>query len=247
MKQAEHIDKYFSLMIQEKLYSSKDRLQFYLHRLFEGVKFEDKRFLDIGGGSGLFSFYAACMGAKEVLNIEPEAEGSRSDVSSRFRNILSQLSFLDRVSLEHSTIQSYEPSGETFDIILLHGSVNHLDENACINLLHDENARNCYRAIFSKIGTMASSGATIILYDCSRYNFFSRLGVKNPFEPEMEWDKHQSPKLWAELLSEAGFVKPKTKWMSFNSLGAPGKLLLGNKFVSYFISSHFFLWMEKGA
>lgn len=241
------LDRYFSVMIQEKLYSSKGRLQFYLRRLFEDISFENKRFMDIGAGNGLFSFYAACKGAKEVLCLEPEAEGSSEDVCTHFRKVHSHLSFLDQVKLEHSTIQSLEPCGKKFDVILLHGSVNHLDENACIHLLRDENARNNYRAMFSKISSIANIGAKIIIYDCSRYNFFSLLGVKNPFASSIEWHKHQSPKLWAELLSEAGFCNPKIKWHSFNVLGSPGRLFLGNKFMSYFISSHFFLKMEKAS
>ena len=245
MKKTELIDRYFEVMIQEKLYSSKGRLRFYLRRLFEDISFENKTFMDIGGGNGLFSFYAACMGAKEVLCLEPEAEGSSSDVHTHFRKIHSHLSFLGQVKLEHSTIQSFESCGKKFDVILLHGSVNHLDEKACINLRGDENSRNIYRAIFAKISSIANIGAKIIIYDCSRYNFFSLLGVKNPFASSIEWHKHQSPKLWAELLSEAGFFKPKIQWMSFNLLRSPGKVFLGNKFMSYFISSHFFLRMEK--
>ena len=57
--------------------------------------------MDIGAGNGLFSFYAACMGAKDVLCLEPEAEGSRADVRTHFRKVLSHLSFLDQVKLEH--------------------------------------------------------------------------------------------------------------------------------------------------
>lgn len=244
-EQPAELDRYFSVMIQEKLHSSKGRLQFYLSRLFEDISFENKTFMDVGAGMGLFSFYAACMGAKEVLCLEPEAEGSDEYVRARFRKVLSHLSFLDQVKLDHSTIQSFEPCGKKFDVILLHGSVNHLDEDACIHLLCDENSRNSYRAIFSKINSMANIGAKIIIYDCSRYNFFSLLGIKNPFASDIEWHKHQSPNLWAELLSEAGFCNPKIKWHSFSVLGSLGKLFLGNRFVSYFFSSHYYLRMEK--
>jgi len=245
MTKAKLIDRYFSVMIQAGLYSFKGRLQFYLRRLFEDMSFENKRFLDIGGGNGIFSFYAACMGAKEVICLEPEAEGSSLVGSIEFKKVLSHLPFLDQVRLEHTTIQSFESCGRMFDVILLHGSVNHLDENACINLLHDENSRRIYRAIFSKISSISNIGAKIIIYDCSRYNIFPLLKVKNPFAPNMEWHKHQSPKLWAALLSEAGFCNPKIRWMSFNVLRSPGKLFLGNKLMSYFITSHFFLRMEK--
>ena len=216
----------------------------HLNTLFDGVDFQNKSFLDIGGGSGLHSFYAACKGAKEVVCLEPEAEGSNSGVNERFQKVNSLLK-LKNVILESQTIQAFEPGNRTFDIILLHNSINHIDETACINLLNDDNSKSIYSNIFSKISVLSVTGAKIIICDCSRYNFFALLRIRNPFVSTIEWHKHQAPEIWAQLLSNVGFVKPKISWSSFNTLGRLGKVISGNKLMSYFLMSHFCLTMEK--
>ncbi len=63
--------------------------------------------------------------------------------------------------------------------------------------------------------------------------------------PTIEWHKHQSPKLWAALVAEAGFAESRIGWTSFNRLGNPGKLLLGNKLAAYFLTSHFCLKVRR--
>jgi 2-polyprenyl-3-methyl-5-hydroxy-6-metoxy-1,4-benzoquinol methylase len=47
-----------------------------MDNLFRDIDFDGKRVLDIGGGDGVYSFYAAAMGAAEVVCLEPEAAGS---------------------------------------------------------------------------------------------------------------------------------------------------------------------------
>jgi len=39
----------------------------------------------------------------------------------------------------------------TFDIVLLHASINHLDEEACIRLQYDDQARRRYGLIFQRL------------------------------------------------------------------------------------------------
>ena len=151
----------------------------------------------------------------------------------------------DQVTFEPVTFQAFKPVGKQFDIILLHNSINHLDETACINLLSDEASRAIYMNIFSKLSALASSGAKLIVCDCSRYNFFALLGIKNPFAPTIEWYKHQAPEIWVDLLSQVGFVNPRVRWTSFNTLRSPGRVLLGNRLLSYFLRSDFRFTMEK--
>ena len=245
----ELIKKYFDALLQEGLLSSrsssaKNKLQFWLERLFKDMSFKGKTMLDIGGGSGIISFYSACLGAKEVVCLEPEAAGSRSGVLEKFRRLHTRLQ-LSQVGLEPTTLQSFDPAGRKFDIVLLHNSVNHLDETACISLLKDENSSEIYKSIFSKIYSLSNSGAGLIVCDCSRYNFFALLRIINPFAPSIEWHKHQSPKVWAQLLSEVGYCNPEINWNAPSDLRSPGALLLGNKYLSYFLTSHFCLRMEK--
>lgn len=152
---------------------------------------------------------------------------------------------LSRFPLEPSPVQDLQRDGERFDIILMHNSINHLDEEACVRLRRDRSARERYRAIFQTIGRRANTGAILIAADASRFNFFRSLGLNNPICPHMEWEKHQTPRLWAKLLMEAGFARPRIQWSSFNGLGKAGRVLLGNGLMSFFLTSHFCLTMEK--
>ena len=239
-----NLESYLSAAIEEGLYPNRGNLQFHLKTLFKNIPLKNRRVLDIGGGSGLHSFYAACMGAKEVVCLEPETEGSRSGAGAKFRKLSGILGY-DSVRFEPVTFQAFDPAGEQFDIILLHNSINHLDETACINLLNDEQSKAIYMDIFSKLSSVASSGAKLMVCDCSRYNFFALLRIKNPFAPTIEWEKHQAPEVWVNLLSQVGFVNPRVRWTAFNTLRSPGRVLLGNKLLSYFLRSDFCFTMEK--
>ena len=244
MRTEQDIDFYLHTIIKEGLYSSKGNLQFQMDTLFRGIDFKNKRVLDIGGGIGLYSFYAACRGAKKVVCLEPEAEGSSSKVTDKFHK-LSKLLELNNVALKTVTLQAFEPEDETFDIILLHNSINHLDETACINLQRDSNSKAVYQEIFAKIFSLSNKGAKLIICDCSRYNFFAMFKIRNPFAPTIEWHKHQAPEVWAILLGEAGFRNPKIRWSSFNRLRNWGRVLFGNRLMAYFMTSHFCLTMDK--
>jgi hypothetical protein len=114
-----------------------------------------------------------------------------------------------------------------------------------VTLLHDSRSRAVYQEICAKIHALASAGARLIVCDCSRHNFFQWLGIRNPFVPAIEWHKHQAPETWASLFGEAGFVSPGIRWSSFNTLRHWGRALTGNRFVAYFLASHFCLTMEK--
>ena len=143
------------------------------------------------------------------------------------------------------TFQEYIPDDKKFDIILLMNSINHLDEEACANLLWDEISRNKYIDLFHKLYDLATSGAYIIITDASRYNFFASLGMKNPFASSITWQLHQSPYYWAKLLQEAGFNSPQIRWKSYNRLGHIGRMFLANRVASYFLGTTFCLTMKK--
>jgi len=244
MKDNLKIDLFFDTVSREGLYPNKYNLRFYLDLIYKGIDFKGKNVIDIGGGAGLHSFYAATKGANKVICLEPEADGSRKGVIDKFLNLKNLLNSTN-VSLESSTIQSFNSDGEKFDILILHGSINHLNESACIDLLSDENSRAVYHSIFLKLSSLAKAGAKMIICDCSRYNFFATLRVPNLIDPGIEWHKHQSPEVWADMLKDVGFIKPRVKWTSFNSLRNIGRFLFGNKFIAFFMLSTFCLTMEN--
>lgn len=237
------VNKYFEIVLKERLWSN---LPFYLDFIFKDVTFDNKAMLDIGGGKGLFSFYAGCMGANKVICLEPEMEGSDTIVREIFDRIQVDLEMEDKVIFDSTPIENFQPNQGKFDIILLHNSINHLDEEACIKLKHNKNARTIYNNKFKKLSDLANKGAKLVIVDSSRHNIFPLLKIKNPFAPSIEWEKHQHPKYWSKLLNDAGFFNSKIRWISPNRLGQLGRLVLTNGFVSYFIDSYFCLTMEKG-
>jgi SAM-dependent methyltransferase len=244
MNKNEAVEEYFRFVEQERLWN---RARHYMERLFQGISFEGKRVLDIGGGAGLFSFYAGCMGASKVICLEPEAEGSTSGVTQQFKKIKVALQPAAPVEQYATTIQTFNDRCEKFDIILLHNSINHLDEDACMNLMSDLKAKETYCKIFMTLGSLAEVRAKLIVADSSRQNFWDICHVQNPFAPTIEWEKHAHPKDWAALLAKAGFGNPQIRWLAFNRLGHSGQLLLGNEVASYFLDSFYCLTMDKQA
>jgi SAM-dependent methyltransferase len=241
---APSLETYFSAMADENVYPNTGNLRFYVKFLFDGVSIKDRSVLEIGGGKGTLSFFAGCSEAKRVLCLEPEAAGSSAGMQKAFHRVAVRLG-LDEVRLEPATLQQFDPRGETFDLVLLHNSINHLDEKACVALRRSESARARYRDLFAKIATLTRSGGVFLATDCSPYNFFGTLGLRNPLMPTIEWHKHQSPWTWAGLLGEAGFERPRIRWTTLNSLRAPGRILFGNACAAFFLTSHFCLTMSR--
>jgi SAM-dependent methyltransferase len=239
------VNRFFSFVQENHLYSSRRNFEFYLEYLFGNIPLNGKSILDIGGGIGLFSFYAGCKGAKEVLCLEPEAAGSTSRVGEKFRGLQEALPELAQVRLVQQPFQEVAFGESTFDLVLLHDSINHLDESACITLLEEEASLRTYTQLFSKISRLCRACGKLIITDCSRHNLFSLLRVKNPFGPSLEWHKHQSPYTWSRLLSAQGFTLESIRWASPNRLGRPGRLFLGNKLCAFCITSMFCLKMQK--
>lgn len=215
----------------------------YLQSMFGGVELAGRRVLDIGGGEGLFSFYAALMGAREVVCLEPEGDGSHSDPKVTFARLGAAMPDLP-VHLVEQTIQDYRDAGE-FDVVLMMASINHVDEEACTRLLEDPQARARYLTVFTHIASLARPGAKLIIADCTRHNLFPALGLTNPFVPTIEWEKHQAPQTWASLLDEAGFGHPRVSWEPLYRFGRVGRRLLSNKAAAYFLKGVFRLEMER--
>lgn len=247
MSERRFLEDYFDSLIKYGLIVSAESFRRYLDYLFKDIVFENKSVLDVGGGSGLFSFYAAYRGAREVVCLEPESSGSRCGVHDKFMKLQSVLNKEHIIKLENSSLQEFNHEGK-FDIIILHNSINHLDEGACSSLLNNRQAERIYLDIFKKLCDLANNHAKLIITDCSRYNFFGLLKLNNPFSPNIDWFKHQSPGCWVKFLKEAGFSNPKIRWRSSRLFGKGyilTKLLLNNKFALYFIDSKFSLIMEK--
>jgi SAM-dependent methyltransferase len=238
------LDAYYSTM-ESELSLNPGNLRFGNSKTFNGVEFAGRSLLDIGAGAGIVSCYAACLGASRVVALEPEAAGSHAGaVRTKFERVQKALG-LSQVELRAETLQAFEPAGEKFDLLTSMASINHLDEAACIRLKDDQNARDTYLEIFTKLADLATPGATLIVSDVARRNLFGDLGVPHPIARSIEWEKHQSPALWASLLEQAGFTNRRIRWGAFNSLRRPGQRLLGNRVAAYLLTSGFSLRMTR--
>ena len=238
------VERYFQLVDEKSLWSSSANWRFYVDLLFEGVALGDKRVLDVGAGKGLLGLYAACQGATHVVCLEPEAAGSTANVREVFHGLASELT-CGQAQMLPLTFQDFDPGEERFDVVVVHNAINHLDEDACIRLHHDEQASRRYRELLEKMARLCARGAEVIIVDCDRSNFFAQLGLRCPFIAPIEWHKHQPPRVWAELLADVGFRTRRVRWFAFNCLGRPGQLLLGNRVAAYFLGLVFCLEVVK--
>jgi len=235
---------FFSSIREAGIHPRPRRLEFYLRFLFDSVRLAGASVLDVGGGDGSLSFYAVCSGAREVVCLEPRADGFPPGAGPAFEGLAARLGG-GGVRLEATTLQEYDPGSAMFDVILLHNSINHLDEEACISLLRDASARDRYLALFRKLAHLARRDATLLVTDCSRRNLYPLLGLKNPIRPTIEWHKHQTPEVWARLLAQAGFGRSRIRWRSPNHLRSAGRVLLGNRIAAFLLDAQFCLTMIR--
>ncbi|OQP39808.1 hypothetical protein A4H97_16430 [Niastella yeongjuensis] len=241
------VSDFYDLMIDRKMFSCKKNLQFKLNSLFANVKLAEKRVLDVGGGSGLLSFYAAAKGAKKVICLEPEFAGSTSGIINKFYDLRKSFPASLPVELRTLTLQEHleEAAAEMYDVVIMHNSINHLNEEAAIHLLKNDNCYKAYLTIFEKVFRIMKKGGVLIVTDCSCKNFFNDIGVKNLLAPSLEWHKHQKPGTWIKLFKAAGFKNSTVKWLTPNRLGKPGIFLLGNSLMAYMTASYFKVTIVK--
>lgn len=216
----------------------------YHAELLRGVDFRGRRVLDVGGGIGTCSFLAVAGGAQEAICLDPEAEGATSGTGSVFNSIAAKLG-IDNARIEPTTLQAYVGAPGSFDVVIFHNSINHVEEAACVELQRSEAARRTYRAVFTQVADLCRPGADLIIADCSSANLFPRLGLRHPISKSIEWDKHQPPEVWARELAAAGFERPEIRWTSYTRLGRLGWLLTANRWAAYVLTGHFILRMKR--
>ena len=91
---------------------------YYCESFLGNTPLEGKSVLEIGCGEGWLGLYAACEGALRVVGLEPEADGSRSDVLGDFRRLSEKLG-LGQVRASGQVFQRYDPENELFDLVLM--------------------------------------------------------------------------------------------------------------------------------
>jgi SAM-dependent methyltransferase len=218
----------------------------YTHRcrtLFDSIDFRGKNVLETGCGKGLMCMWAKIHGAAHVVGLEPMADGCY-DTPKCFTDFAKMATDL---GLEHTEmlplkLEDYRPT-EKFDIVLSLASINHLDEPACIDLQRSREAHDRYVATFQRVRDLMTDDGILFICDATNRSLFSDLRMRNPFNPDIEWFKHQAPETWADLLKECGFGRPQIGWLSQPSLTFLG---IGTvpKPIAYLSSSAFRLQMQ---
>ncbi len=220
------------------------RLRHQMSFLYDGTDFTGKNVLDIGGGTGRHTFYAAASGAKNVVMIEPESDGGHDKMHATFHQWREALG-ASNTQLLGTTIQDCLGSKDCYDIVLIQDAINHFDELACIALRRSSVARETYSTIFRSIAQMIAPGGLLILSDCSSSNIFPMLGMRNPIDPAIEWEKHQPPSVWAQIAKEAGLRQTRVRWSSPARFGVVGSKMLGNRVAAFLFTSHFVIDFVK--
>jgi SAM-dependent methyltransferase len=224
---------------------NKDRLYFTAKYLLGDVKMGGKRVLDIGGGYGLWSFYAAAAGCAEVICLEPIAEGSTSNIRGKYEHMKDELEEYGskKVKFLERELQKYEPRSK-FDLVISQNSINHIDERACMKIHKSYEAKKTYSEITKKIESLTKKGGKVIIGDASSNNLYNDLGIRNPFAPQIEWNKHCTPETWIKILSRSGLRNPTLRWYTPSVLGKVGRVF-SSRIVAYLYTSHYRIKMEK--
>ncbi len=212
----------------------------YLKWAFKGIDFSNKKVLDIGGGNGIYSYYAKYMGAKSCVNLEPLEAGS-ANVKIKQKKIDDHF----QIQIINQTFQNFRTT-EKFDIIILHDSINHLDEDIFCEIHKDNNAKLVYMILINKMCGLLSEEGEFVITDCSRYNFWGIIGLKSPFAPSIDWHLHQSPYLIAKLFEAQGLRNKNLRWSPFKRFGSFGRYLTIFGFLpAFFMQSHFNLIIKR--
>jgi hypothetical protein len=236
--------KLWSIAVEQLRYRTPERARFRCEQTFEGVTLSGRDVLEIGAGAGLHSAFAAVRGARRVVALEPEANGSTAGSRSTILDVQRALG-LGNLEVSPSTLQTFDPGGRRFDVVLLYNSVNHLDEAACTMLHRSEDACARYRALFRTIGAMMTAGGVLIVADCSRANLWPMIGLRNPFAPSIEWHKHQTPQVWDALLTAERFVPVTFDWYRYHPLRWLGRI--GASGLSNFLLGSYFRLVRRYA
>lgn len=214
-------------------------------QIFRDFDFSGKNILEIGCGNGIFVIWAAINGAQHAVGLEPFCEGSRTyeehKTFSNFHRLKRSLD-IQQIEVFPQRFQDYVCNENIYDLILSINSINHLDEKSCEDLGKSQGALETYLKLFKKLRSLLKMGGKLIVIDVSNRNFFFHHNFTNPFEKTVQWRKHQSPHIWANLLTKCGFTSPQISWNSgrllryFGIYGIPWS-------ISYYYNSSFRLEM----
>ena len=183
--------------------------EYYLQQLFQDFEIRDKAILEIGSGRGLISLHCALEGARRVVSMEPEMEGSTGGVSEIQRQRANELN-LTNIELLQQDFHDADLEGQTFDAIVMIAVLNHLYETP-INATKDSDVFARYVAIARRLHSLLNEDGVVIATDACRYCLWTqanRFGLPRSLcltQKTIDWKIHQQPSVWQRIFREAGF------------------------------------------
>lgn len=213
------------------------------------LDFSGKHVLDVGAGTGLYACALAALGASQVVALEPELKGSGNTPLETFRHRLSELN-LRNIEVYPTSLQKFVAQPGSFDIISMLAVINHLDETHVQTLHVDEKSRYMYRRLLRPVFECLRPGGTLVISDSSRMHAFSpfvNLGILrgHPFQSNIEWKKHQPPKVWKALFEEIGFAPVCFHWATNWRYSWMPRFLVDNIVAAHFYISLFVLHAHR--
>jgi|GEM_PF-3596125 len=197
---------------------------------FGRLDFTGLTVLDVGAGAGLYASCLAALGAERVVALEPGLAGAADRAGALLFRRQRELG-LTRLEPRAQSLQEFRSPAGAFDLICLLASINHLDENHVQTIHSSPHSQRAYTALLRPLATWLRPGGRLVLADVSRNHAFApllRLGLlkRHPFQPHIEWFKHQPPEVWLDLLAELGLEELSWRWSTNRRFRwLPGRLV----------------------
>lgn len=208
--------------------------------MFNGIDLKGKCVIDIGCGRGPLGLWAAAHGASYVLAIEPESDGSSSGSLNYLREIVKDLELEKVVYPRAAFYEELDPVEARFDVAIMFNVINHVDEDSVQSLHQSSEARSRFIDKLRVLRKLMAHGGVLLVADCARNNLWGDLRLKNPFVPTIEWEKHQNPDVWRDVLEASGFSFMNLTWSQLYPFGKISQ----SKLLHYATVSHFLLKMR---
>lgn len=224
-------------------YATGNRYQMRGEFLFRGIPLTGATVLEVGCGTGAWAIWSALKGAHRVVGIDPESKGSAPGTLAAFRRTIETLGLSGQTEALACSLEELPTSDRSFDVVVMYDAINHLDEDAVVNLHRDQGAVRRYVTLLRHLRSRVHEGSWVVVADCGRDNAWRRLGLRSPLAPSIEWHKHQNPHTWVMVFAQAGFRKMDLRWSPLQ----PFPRLTANWLAQYLTCSHFVLRFQAAS
>jgi protein-L-isoaspartate O-methyltransferase len=210
---------------------------------FKTLDFTNMCILDVGAGNGMYTCCVAALGAEKITALEPELDGSRHGLTTKFGQVLNELK-LSNIELINKSLGDYNSPPQAFDMIYLLAVINHIDEKHVGSVNTNSESKEIYKEHMQPLFDWLVPGGKLVITDASDTSIFTPLlntGIlkKHPFQPTLDWDIHQHPKVWNGLLLEIGFESVNYRWATNWRYSWMPRFLVDNPITAKIYSSLF--------